>query len=114
MRCVFILAMTVLIGCIPLDAMALNGNGKGDYITAVYACGTKIIINTKSEGWVYADASDTNVGQSTANWILAIALELLSTGKQIGSFFEPTGTAVGTGCGVTAVEITTLEATTTP
>lgn len=114
MRRHFIYAILgAIIGSMPMGAFAVNG-GKNDYVTAVYACGTKIIIDTKNEGWVYADASDTNVGQNTANWILAVALELLASGKQMGYFYEPTGTAVNTNCGVTAPEITVLEATNTP
>ena len=112
-RSIFVAAVAFSLGLLSLDASATN-NGSGDYVTQVFVCDSNhILIDTKNEGWVFIDSSDVG-GTTVAGWMLATALELLSTGKQIGSFYEPTGTVVSTGCGTSAAEITTLAASNTP
>jgi hypothetical protein len=109
-------AAAIALGLASFNADALNGNGVGDYVVEVYVCAPYVLINTKYEGWVYINPNDTTNGMNTTNtgWMLSTALELLSTGRQIGRWYEPTGTAQGIGCGMAAVEITVLSATVNP
>lgn len=91
----------------PFGAHATN-NGVGDYVMQVDVCDANhILIQTKNEGWVFIYTPDVT---TAAPWLLATALSLLNSGKQIGSFYEPTGTLVSTGCGEQAVEIISLAA----
>ncbi|HEU5398422.1 MAG TPA: hypothetical protein VFV77_04010 [Gammaproteobacteria bacterium] len=97
---------------IGLMSASVNASA-GDYVTKVELCGPNQNLIFLQSGTVLVEDFLDNVHMSTGLYdqIYAMALELLSSGRQVGYY---NNLKTENFCGVNAIEISVFEATNTP
>lgn len=95
-----------------LSLFSVSNLAAADSVTQVQECGNSFLIYLSSGKVLNVWRNDPAMSSWSYDHLYAMALELLSTGRQIG-YYNAIG-GPGVTCGVTSQEITVMAATSNP